>query len=77
MATSLADSAITGTPAKGALSPKAAAVYLDTTEGTLAQWRHRQQGPPYARLGTKIVYRIESLDAYLREREAETMEARR
>ena len=55
----------------GALSPPRAAAYLDTTVGTLAQWRYRGEGPPFVRLGRKIVYRVESLDAYLRDLEAQ------
>ncbi len=30
----------------------------------LAQWRHRSCGPPYYRLGRKIVYRGEDLNAW-------------
>ena len=54
---------------RGALSPKNAAVFLDTTVGTLAQWRHRGEGPPFVRLGRKVVYRVEALDTYLRDLE--------
>ena len=57
------------TRTRGALSPDETAEYLATTKGTLAQWRHRGEGPPFCRLGRKIVYRIDALDAYLRELE--------
>jgi hypothetical protein len=54
---------------RGALSAREAAEFLSTTEGTLAQWRHRGDGPPYVRMGRKIAYRVESLDAWLRDLE--------
>lgn len=55
---------------RGALSPKNAADYLDTTVGSLAQWRHRGEGPPFLRIGRKVVYRVDSLDSYLRDLES-------
>lgn len=57
---------------RGALSTRGAAEYLDTTVGTLATWRCHGEGPPYVKLGRKVVYRLEALDAYLRERETPT-----
>lgn len=54
---------------RGALSPKNAAAYIYSTEGTLAQWRHRGEGPPFGRIGRKVYYRVEALDAYLRDHE--------
>ncbi|MGC5617708.1 helix-turn-helix domain-containing protein [Georgenia sp. Z1491] len=62
---------------RGVLSAKEAAGFLATTEGTLSQWRHRGEGPPFARMGRKIVYRVESLDAWLRELETATGGERR
>lgn len=56
---------------RGALSAKEAASYLSTTEGTLSQWRHRGEGPPFLRMGRKIAYRIETLDSWLRELEGQ------
>lgn len=56
---------------RGALSAKEAASYLSTTEGTLSQWRHRGEGPPFLRMGRKVAYRTDSLDAWLRELEAQ------
>ncbi|QNE18080.1 helix-turn-helix domain-containing protein [Kribbella qitaiheensis] len=56
---------------RGALSSKNAAAYIDTTEGTLAQWRHRGEGPPFGRIGRKVFYRVEALDAYLRDHEVD------
>ncbi|WP_354023736.1 helix-turn-helix transcriptional regulator [Conyzicola nivalis] len=46
----------------------AAAAYIGVAQQTLANWRVRGEGPPYAKLGrsrTRIVYRIADLDRYL------------
>lgn len=58
---------------RGAFTAKQAAAYLATTEGTLAQWRHRGEGPPFVKLGRKVVYRPEALDTWLRQLEEQTM----
>lgn len=31
---------------------------------TLERWRSRRQGPPFLKLGGKVVYRIEDVEAY-------------
>lgn len=31
----------------------------------LAQWRHKRKGPPYYKLGRKIIYRGADLNAWL------------
>lgn len=56
----------------GALSAPAAAKYLDTTVGTLAKWRYLGEGPPYVKLGRRVVYRRETLERYLRSLEVAT-----
>ena len=35
------------------------------TKGTLAQWRHRGEGPPYVRFGNRVLYLGESLNRWL------------
>lgn len=60
-------------PSRAALSPKRAAEYLDCNEGTLAKWRYEGVGPPYLKIGSKVLYRVESLDIYLQDREDATM----
>jgi hypothetical protein len=50
-----------------------AAVYLGTTPEALATLRHRKSGPPFLKEGRAVKYRVAALDAYLAEREAETM----
>lgn len=56
-------------PVVGALNPKSAAEYLATTEGTLAKWRSEKVGPPYLKMRGKVLYRLETLDKYLRDLE--------
>lgn len=34
------------------------------TTGTLANWRAQRKGPPFQKLGAKVVYPIESLEAW-------------
>jgi hypothetical protein len=31
---------------------------------TLANWRHAQKGPPYIRVGSRVLYPIEGIHAY-------------
>jgi hypothetical protein len=38
----------------------------------LAQWRHKQIGPPFYRLGRKIVYRGTDLNAWAEARRVDT-----
>jgi hypothetical protein len=48
------------------LRPKEAASVLGTTEGTLANWRLRGEGPVYHKIGKRIVvYMPEDLEMYL------------
>lgn len=44
-----------------------AAHVLGVAPGTLANWRGCGRGPRYVRLGRRVVYRIEDLEAYLDE----------
>lgn len=53
--------------AKAVLTTDEASVYLGVAASTLRTWRHRRVGPPSFRVGTKVVYRITALDAYLAE----------
>jgi len=60
----------TTTPPAG-LPTHAAAEYIGVARQTLANWRVRGDGPPYAKLGKsgmKIVYRVVDLDRYLSDR---------
>ena len=50
------------------LKPWEAAEYLSSTKGTLAQMRHKKQGPCWYALGRAIRYRKEDLNAYMGQR---------
>ncbi|KQZ33482.1 hypothetical protein ASD50_01305 [Mesorhizobium sp. Root552] len=39
---------------------------------TLERWRWRKQGPSYIKLGGKVVYALQDVEAYERGRRAET-----
>ena len=46
-------------------TPDKAADYLGTARQTLAKWRCLKLGPAYYRLGGRILYRKEDLDAFI------------
>lgn len=46
-----------------------AANYLGISPNTLYVWRHRRQGPPSFRMGRRVMYRITTLDQWVREQE--------
>jgi predicted DNA-binding transcriptional regulator AlpA len=52
----------------GALPTPAAAEYLALSPATLETLRCRGGGPPFVKLGRRVVYRREDLDAWLRQR---------
>ena len=35
------------------------------TRGTLSQWRHRGEGPPFHRFGNRVLYRGDDLNGWL------------
>ncbi|WP_371551567.1 helix-turn-helix domain-containing protein [Streptomyces sp. NBC_00554] len=53
------------------LNVKDTAAYLGLSTHTLYVWRHRRQGPPSFRMGSRgrVMYRREALDAWIREQE--------
>lgn len=54
--------------AAAALNTKAAARYLGLSPKTLETQRSRGGGPPFVKLGSRVVYREEDLDRWLEER---------
>lgn len=46
-----------------------AAEYLGLSPNTLYVWRHRRQGPPSFRMGRRVMYRITTLDEWVRAQE--------
>lgn len=47
------------------LTNKEAADYLRVAPHTLDNWRYESSGPPYLKLGRKVLYRQGDLDAFL------------
>ena len=45
------------------------------TRGTLAQWRHRGEGPQYVRFGNRVLYQGSALNAFLDEHVVEPVAA--
>ncbi|WP_432144256.1 helix-turn-helix transcriptional regulator [Streptomyces sp. bgisy084] len=42
-----------------------AAEYLGISPNTLYVWRHRRQGPPSFRMGSRVMYRISALNEWV------------
>lgn len=53
---------------KEKLDPHGAASYLNTSRATLARWRVQGGGPPFIKMGGRIRYDVEDLDAWLESR---------
>jgi len=47
------------------MDTRQAAKFLNLKPQTLMNWRHRRCGPPYHRLGGRIIYDLADLEAYL------------
>lgn len=47
------------------ISTKEAAEYLGVAAGTLEQWRMRKENLPFLKIGSRVLYRIADLDAYI------------
>jgi predicted DNA-binding transcriptional regulator AlpA len=54
--------------ARGALDTLEAAEYIGVARATLKKWRATGDGPPFVRMGCKVVYRPADLDQYLADR---------
>jgi excisionase family DNA binding protein len=54
---------------KGFLSLQEAASYLDVAVDTMYQWRARGIGPTGVKIGNRVKYRRETLDAWVAGRE--------
>ena len=50
---------------RAALATDEAAHYIGIKYGTLKKWRSAGDGPTYVRAGSRVVYLIEDLDAWL------------
>lgn len=58
------------------LSTKEAAAYLNVKPNTLEIWRCHHKGPRYAKIGTRVVYDLEDLEAFFASRAVDTLESR-
>lgn len=52
----------------GLLSEEDAGQYLDLAPETLRNWRSQRRGPRFVRLGRRVGYRVEDLQAWAEER---------
>lgn len=50
---------------RAALATTDAAYYIGLAPATLKKWRVTGDGPPYVKIGTRIVYLVEDLHAWL------------
>ena len=46
------------------LTPKEVASRWRLSEQTLANWRHGRKGPPFVRIGSKVLYPSEAVSAF-------------
>jgi hypothetical protein len=46
------------------LTPKELAQRWRLNHQTLANWRHKRQGPPFVRIGTRVLYPMEGVQAF-------------
>ena len=51
------------------------ALAIIATRGTLAQWRHRGEGPRYVRLAGRVLYEGKALNEFLAARTVEPIAA--
>ena len=49
----------------GVLTEEQASKYLEVAPQTLANWRNRREGPPYCKIGRRVMYRLPDLDRWV------------
>ncbi len=52
----------------GTINENEAAAYLSVAVQTLQKWRSSGGGPPYAKIGRRVVYRLTDLERWLESR---------
>lgn len=55
------------------ITPEQAEGRYGTNKGTLANLRNRRQGPPYLKVGRKVLYRVEDFERWLFANPVKTM----
>lgn len=58
------------------MNTEGAADYLGLRPATLNNWRQTGKGPRFLRIGGRVMYRRQDLDAYLEKRTVETTDSR-
>lgn len=57
---------------KKALTPKQVEEAYGLDAGTLANWRIKGKGPEYVKVGGKVLYMVDKLEAWLRQGRVQT-----
>ena len=52
-----------------------AAAYLGIRPNTLEVWRCKHKGPRYSKIGTRVLYDVNDLEAFFTARAVDTMES--
>lgn len=60
----------TNTEGPRLLTTKQASMFLNVSEVTLRQWRHKREGPPCVKLGSLVRYDKDRLEEWLAEQYA-------
>lgn len=56
------------------ISPEQAEQRYDVNKGTLANLRNQKKGPPYLKVGRKVLYRVDEFEKWLFSAPVKTME---
>lgn len=57
------------------LNTEEAAAYLGIKRNTLEVWRCKHKGPRYSKIGTRVLYDVNDLEAFFAARAVDTMES--
>lgn len=57
------------------LNTEEAAAYLGIKRNTLEVWRCKHKGPRYSKIGTRVLYDVNDLEAFFLARAVDTMES--
>ncbi len=57
------------------LNTREAATYLGIQPNTLEVWRCKHKGPRYSKIGTRVLYDVNDLEAFFTARAVDTLES--
>ena len=60
---------------KQKLNTEEAAAYLGIRPNTLEVWRCKHKGPRYSKIGTRVLYDMDDLEAFFTARAVDTLES--